>query len=257
MTADANFKIWDGVWALFAEAPAFGPGFNGPIWLNRSIEAARDAERLLETSEPLDYALRQRYALLPTITALLLGEKPRVRILDFGGGLGIGFIVLAKTVQEARNRLDYVVVEGKTICQAGRELFAGKLGPTFTSELRDDEPYDIVHTASTIQYIEDWKGLIASLADYRARYLVLADAFVGNVGSYVTLQKYYDSRLRHWMVNRDEMVGEVQRHGYTLALQSVCDARSLGRYGPLPMQNFPPEMRIDHSAHLLFRRNAS
>ena len=257
MSVDPNFKVWDGVYASFDEAPAVGPGFDGPIAHDRGMQAALEARSHLDLGEPLDYSLRQRNVLLPVVVAILLAERPQVRVLDFGGGLGTGYMVLEKALPHAQARVEFNVVEVEGLCSAGRRLFAGKQGPVFQPSLPDDDAFDLVHTASAMQYIDDWRGVVARLAGYGAPYLVFADAFVGPFTSYVTLQNYYGSRIRHWFLNFDKFVVEVEQHGYELALRLDCDARILGAYGPLPMDNFPRELRIAHTSHLLFRKNRS
>src|SRR5215470_7836765 len=52
--AAAEFSVWEGVYGSFVEASAVGPGFHGPTWRDRSIEAAREAIAKLKTDEPLD-----------------------------------------------------------------------------------------------------------------------------------------------------------------------------------------------------------
>jgi putative methyltransferase (TIGR04325 family) len=241
---DSNFNVWEGVYGCFAEAPAAGPGFDGPIWRDRSIQAAHEDVARAKAQRVLDYSVRQRNAILPTLTAAMLSEQARVNILDFGGGAGTGYIVLAKAMPDTIDRIDYTVVEVENICQAGRELFAAKSGPTFRTEPPGSRHFDIVHAASVIE----------QLADYGARFLSLADIFIGEFKPYVTLQNYYSSRIRHWFFNASEFIGEVETNGYKLVLRAECDARILGRYGPLPMENFPPALRIANTSNLLFYR---
>lgn len=252
---DPDFNVWDGNYGSFAEAPALGPGFNGSIWRDRSIRAAREAAARMAKRESLDYSLRQRNALLPAVTATILTEQARVKILDFGGGLGCGYILLSQAMPHAIERIEYTVVDVESISEGGLELFAGKRGPVFHSELPPDAAgFDIVHASSVIQYIEDWQGLIRRLARYDARFLSLADIFIGEFRSYVTLQNYYASRIRHWFFNASEFIGEVESNGYRLVLRAECDAKILGRYGPLPMENFSPAQRLAHASNLLFCR---
>lgn len=253
----STFHVWNGVYPSFAAAKEVGPGFDGPIWRDRSLQAARETLALVGSGQPLDYALRQRNALLPVLTASMLAAQPRASILDFGGGLGTGFMVLANDIPDAAAKIDYAVVEVDSICRAGNDLFAGKIGPTFLSELPAAGAYDIVLAASVMQYIEDWQSVVARLAGYGARYLLFADMFVGNFSSFVTLQAYYGSLIRHWFFNDREFIDAVERHGYRLALRSTGDAKILGNYGPLPMDNFPADLRIPHTSHLLFQRTSA
>jgi putative methyltransferase (TIGR04325 family) len=249
-----TFNVWDGVYPSFAAATAVGPGFDGDIWRDRSLQAARNTLALVGTGQPLDYSLRQRNALLPLLTASVLAAQPRASILDFGGGPGTGFMVVANSIPGGGSKIDYVVTEVDSICRAGEEVFAGKEGPRFISELPANGAFDIVLAASVMQYIEDWRSMVARLAGYGAPHLLFADMFVGDFQTFVTLQTYYSSSICHWFFNNREFIAEVERHGYRLALRSTCDAKILGQYGPLPMDNFPAELRIPHTTHLLFQR---
>ncbi len=253
MTA-ADFKIWEGVYASFDAAPAAGPGFDGPTWRERSLLSARDALVRLAAGESLDYSLRQRNAIMPSVVAVLLGGQAGVRLLDFGGGLGTAFVVLSSALGGEIARVDYCVVEVESICQAGRELFAAGPRPRFEPELPKAETFDVVQASSSMQYIEDWRSVVRQLAAYRARYLVFGDLLIGDFASYVTLQNYYGSRIRSQFLNAKDFIGEVERHGYKLALRSACDTRILGADGPLPMDNFPPQLRVERTSHLLFTR---
>ncbi len=249
-----DFHVWDGVYPSFAAAKAVGPGFDGDIWRDRSLQAARETLALVGSGQPLDYSLRQRNALLPVLTASVLAAQPRVNILDFGGGLGTGYMVLANGIPDAGSKIDYAVIEVDSICRAGEAVFAGRNGPRFLSELPAKGGYDIVLAASVMQYIEEWQSVVARLAGYGASHLLFADMFVGGFQPYVTLQAYYGSSIRHWFFNSAAFIAEVERQGYRLALRATRDARILGQYGPLPMDNFPAELRIPHSSHLLFQR---
>ena len=251
MTSD-NFKVWEGIYASFNEAPTVGPGFAGSTWGERSIEAARDAAAKLAAGETIDYSLRQRNQLLPIVVAMLVTQQSHVSVLDFGGGLGAGFTVLANAVGNHIACVDYRIVEVESICRTGRALYAAGTGPTFNSEIPSAGTFDVVHTSSVIQYIEDWRGLLRRLARLGAPYLSFGDVFIGGIPTYVTLQNYYESQIRHWFINAAEFIGEVERQGYELALRTACDVKVLDAYGPLPMINFPPALRIPHTSHLLF-----
>jgi putative methyltransferase (TIGR04325 family) len=249
-----DFKVWEGVYASFREAPVGGRGFDGPIWRERSSSFAAQIMAQAERNEPLDSSLRQRYEFLPALTAMLLEDQPRVQILDFGGGLGIGFVLLTNALRSLADRVDYSIVEFADTCRAGNELFTGRKAPVFYDSLPDSMTLEIVHAASVLQYIEDWRGIVARLAAYGARYLVLTDVYIGEFATYVTSQNHHTSRIPHWFWNTQEFINEVEGHGYALAVRTHCQLKVLGKDGPLPMENFPPELRIAHGSNLLFSR---
>lgn len=254
MTASQKFNVWEGIYSSFAEAKGCGPGFDGGVWRERSIETGREFPSQAEKGEPLDYSLSQRNALLPIVTAMLLNRQTAVRILDFGGGPGYGLIVLMDALGEARSRVDYHVIDVKNICEAGRELFSDGKGPCFHPSLPPSAgaKFDLVHTSSTIQYIEDWRATVKLLASYRVPYLAFEDVFVGAFASYVSVQNYYGSQIPHWFFNLGDFVSEVEAQGYELLSQTPCHVKILGQYGPLPMTNFPEQYRLSNKSNLLF-----
>jgi len=254
MPVDADFNVWEGVYANFKDAPASGPGFDGRIWRERSAKFALQMIDRVSKGEPLEMSLRQRYEFLPVLAVNALERQPRTQILDFGGGLGIGYVVLESALGQGSKRVDYSVVEFEDTCRAGLELFAGRPGPDFLRELPNVAHFDIVHAASVLQYIEDWREILCRLAAYRAPHLALSDVYIGDFATYVTSQNHHTSRIRHWFWNKTEFVNEVSRHGYELCLHTHCELNVLGKHGSLPMQNFPQELRIAHGSNLLFRR---
>jgi len=252
----APFNVWDGVFESFAAAPAEGPGFDGPQWIERSAAAARDAMSAQAAGEPLDFSLRQRNAILAPTVAVLLSQRPRLRVLDFGGGPGLGYVALCAAVADAAARIDYVVVERASICAAARSL-GERRGLAFRPDIPEGDRFDIVHAASVMQYIDDWRDTIRRLAACDPAFLSFADIFAGSFQPYVTLQNYYGSRIRHWMLNLEAFIATVSRHGYKLVLRTPCHVRVRGLDGPLPMQNFPAALRLAHTQHLLFAREAA
>jgi putative methyltransferase (TIGR04325 family) len=257
MTTSPGFNVWEGVYASFAEAGASGPGFDGAIWRKRSIEDARVSLARIRQGEPLDYSLTQRNALLPVIAAMLLTRQERVRILDFGGGPGFGLLVLMSALGDLRARIEYHVVDVACVCEEGRRLFSENDGPIFHTELPSTggAQFDLVHTSSTMQYIEDWRSMSWRLAAYRAPWLIFEDVFVGAFRSYVTIQNYYGSRIPHWFLNDRDFVSTVESAGYKLLLHTPCHVKILERHGPLPMANLPEECRLSNKSNLLFRVN--
>jgi len=94
------FNIWDGVYETFqeAKADALGLGFRGDIYSARALAAANECLDSLRAKKPIPQFHKQRSNLLPPIAALLM--KKGVSILDFGGGLGIGYMTLLESLPE-------------------------------------------------------------------------------------------------------------------------------------------------------------
>jgi putative methyltransferase (TIGR04325 family) len=247
-----NFRVWEGVYPSFAEAPEIGPGFAGEIWRERGLASTRRALDDLRMGRSLKGSLRHRNAVLSTLVAVLLANRQRLDICDFGGGFGAGFLVLQSSIPAVASRVAYHIVELDHVCEGAIPLFAGGPGPNFHKRPPSAASFDIIYSSSMIQYSEDWRAMIELMTSYGAPFLLYADLFVGDFPAFVTLQYYYGSRIRHWFLNLEEFVSEVEQHGYSLALRSDCNPEILGVRGPLPMENFPPDLRLEHTHNLLF-----
>lgn len=251
-------NIWEGIFPSFAaaRAEARGPGFEGEVYLVRTLDSARECLEALARGAPIPPFHKQRSTVLPVVTAMLLRSQPSARILDFGGALGIGYMTLLESIPSASRKVHYTVVEGEAICDAGRRLFPAETAIEFTGRLPAQGRFDLVHSASALQYVDDWRATIATLASYESPYLLLSDAFAGAGPTFVSLQNYYGSRIRHWFLNLDELLDCLRRAGYELLMRSYVSSRRLQSYDELPMDNFPASHRLAQTLHLLLSRAA-
>lgn len=250
-------NVWEGIYPSFALAPAVGPGFSGLRWKEASLQLARETLDKAARGAALDYSLLQRNAVLPSVVAGLLSRESGLRILDIGGGVGTGYVVLQRALAHRRGQVVYDILEVDEICKAGERLFHGREGPGFLKEMpRQEHSYDIIYMASALQYVEDWKGLLAALANLRAGHVLLSDMLVGKAASFVSLQNYYENKITCWFINESELMDQLEIGGYRLTLRFPCLPKVLGKVDDLPMSNFPSDCRIKHSWHFLFERTS-
>lgn len=255
MTVQAKkFDIWDGVYPTMADAAqvATGLGFSGDTYRTRAIDATRECIDALANGRPIPAFHKQRSTVLPAVAAMQLSSSPSLRVLDFGGGLGIGYLTLAESLGSAVKSVDYTIVEVPAVCDTGRGLFPnGEIG--FADTLPDGT-FDLVHSASALQYIDDWEGILTLLCSYQASHILLSDVFAGAQPTFATLQTYYESRIPHWFLNLDDMVCVLSAAGYRLIMKNFVSSRRLGAEDVLPMDNFPPDRRLNQTLHLLLQR---
>lgn len=248
------FHIWEGLYPDFQTAALYanGTGFGSEIYRTRSLQAATECLAAIKLGRPIPVFHKQRSTHLPLIVAMLLANKRQVNILDFGGGLGIGYMTLVESIPDDLKRIHYNIVEGYDVCQIGMGLHGG--GVMYTSELPTSTKFDLIHAASSLQYVEHWQGLLAKFAALQPEYILLSDVFAGSIKSYVTLQNYYESTIPHWFFNLNELLNTLDSVGYRLAMKSYVTSRRFDAVDTLPMGNFPEELRLEQTLHLLLQK---
>ena len=142
-----KFYIWDGVYENFeiAEQYCQGSGFDSETWNEQSLKVALECLECLESKRQIPQFYKQRSNLLPPIVALLLINKPFIKILDYGGGLGIGYMTLLESISKIESKVDYTVIELPKIV-----LQLKKIIPKINAieSLPISEKFDLVYSAS-------------------------------------------------------------------------------------------------------------
>ena len=71
------------------------------------------------------------------------------------------------------------------------------------------------------------------------------------------MQNYYGCKIPVRFLNRDDVIRTIEDLGYRLIYKALHFSKRLGKEGPLPMDNFPVENRLEHPCQLLFQKKAS
>ena len=249
---EQDFNIWEGVYENWDLAPADDDVFASDIWVDK---ISRQALKIFESYHspdklPLNTSIHENA--LPLASAMLsLNDLEPLRVLDFGGGMGTGYLYL-KTSLCAQKLIEYHIVEGEAICQRGKELFSSHPNLYFHQTLPSlPDPVHIIHLGSSLQYIENWNGLIGSFTSLKPRYLILTDVLAGDIKSFVTIQKFHGKKIRTHFKNLKEFLSAVEQLGFHLIFKSNYYTTICGKIGPLPMQNFDKKYQLEHACQLI------
>lgn len=256
MAPEQTFNIWEGVYGEWCEALRVGDAFNSDKWL--SDQAAHVGAQIagLGGNSIAACAVSRDYV-LPLVAAFALQAGPPPRILDFGGGMASSYPLVMGAVPGSEN-IEFHVLESPGICNRGRAELSSRTNLIFHSEMPPADMYfDIVHAGRSMQYVDDWRGLLAAFAQRKARYIALAGLLAGDIKSFVTTQNYYGCKIPVRFLNRDEVIRAVEDLGYRLIYKALHLSKRLGREGPLSMENFPAENRLEHPCQLLFQEKSS
>ena len=247
-------SIWSGVFERFDDVPISAPVFNAEIWVEKQRQRVLNALSAYQSSAVIpDGANAQDYP-LPTMVALLLSQRDRVRIIDFGGAMGQTYFEILSKIPEALDRIDYVVVETQAITENIPDQLSGFQNLSFVDDYKKlSENADIVHIGSTLQYIDNWQELLTDLSDhFNPDFFVLSDLLVGNVPSFVTVQTYYDKAIRVRFINIDEFITFWSSTKYALIYRAYF--RPLGNEKYFPNHALPESHRLQKPCHLVFSR---
>ena len=193
-------------WAAFLSAA------EGPSPLGICYEVPRGADvgngSLVDQNTVLSFGL--------ALTRAAWG-RDRVSVLDWGGALGHYRVLAGNLLPEVE--LDYHVRELPAVVQRGREL-NGDVTFHDTDECLG-RSYDLVVLSSSLQYVEDWRGLLSRLAEVAGRTLLVTRlGVVASHASFVVIQRAqaygYETEYLSWVFNRAELDAAAHQAGLKL-----------------------------------------
>jgi len=248
--------IWEGIYQDIHEINAIGDGFNSDTWVNQSkVKVQKYLSAINERNVIPPAPLRPTS--LPLVAAMLkTNRKGSPKIVDYGGGLGFSYLSFMQSCVQA-NKYQYHIIESREIYKAGEEMFSDP-NLFFHLDIRDlsGEKVSVVYMNSVLQYVADWKSLIANLVRLNPEIILMDDVPAGDIPTFATFQNYYESRIPCWFFDVNEIISLFETHGFCLEQKSKFFGEILGKITKLPMSNFPPENQLDHACTLLFLRNS-
>lgn len=238
------FQIFDGVYDNFNEV-------SGSLEFFRSKEYLEKAKkRLLAAMEGLVPV--NEYVFTPLVASLLL-DRGEISVLDFGGGPGITYLTLKKTLASTQG-LTYHVIDDEEICALGRTHLGNEASHIFREHVNElDAHYDFVHFGSVLQYVDDPGNLLLMIQGKMPQYILISDAMIGTGRTFVTQADWYGCKHPHRFFSESELLALLSGIGYELVLKIPFVPKIQGRPEFYDMTNLPPDCRIDHTFHLMFK----
>lgn len=235
--------IWDGVYERFDQVPVVGKGFASGEWLDDMEHYTRSAVLAIDNGALIPENVAPYHALL---ASLIAAQERRVRVLDFGGGMGIGFANVRRCSSEPD--CEYVVVDNQESCERGRELLKDYSSVRFVQELPEESgPVDILVLSSVLQFVENYDELLTRLAKFQPSLWLFTFLPAGDIPTFVSAQRNVPgSILPAWFFNAGELTKKIEALGYRLVFRSALDR-------VFDMSNFPSTHQLPRQCNLLFR----
>ena len=150
------------------------------------------------------------------VSVLALNKK--VRILDFGGNVGLNY----KLLKKQSVKTFYTILEKEKICEAGKSMHKNDKDIKFYSTFpHKNSSYDIVYLGSTLQYIDEWKLLLQKLSLQKPQYILIADIPTSTSNTFITSQKYYGQEISYIFFNLTELINFMKKNQYKLINTSI------------------------------------
>jgi putative methyltransferase (TIGR04325 family) len=170
--------------------------------------------------------------------ALAAESRKSVSVLDWGGGVGL-FALLAQAVLPGV-AIEYHCKDVPIVCETGRRLF-----PDLTFHEDDaclERKYDLVLASGSLEYSENWGGILAGLAGATGRYLYLARMPVCfEHPSFVALHRLHIFGVRTealaWVFNRGELLAAAEAAGMALSREFLMGLTNSVHGAPEPYQS--------------------
>ena len=164
--------------------------------------------------------------------------------------MGADYARLKASLRDSRS-IEYVVVDTPESCAQGRELFGPAGGIDFLVELPAGETkFDVVYCSTSLQYVREYREVLARLARYGASYVLLPWVPAGSIRTFASAQlNVPGSVIPYWFFNLEEVCAIMLVEGYDLVFRAAPDRE-------FNMDNFPPSLRLRRQVSLLFARRS-
>jgi putative methyltransferase (TIGR04325 family) len=239
-------STWEGVYRHRRDVPSSGQGFDGRTWVAIEREAAESLLGRMRATRTIAEDAPHDRGLLGLLAALIGRRRGTVRVLDFGGGLGLDYLHLTRSLARPCE-VDYHIVETREVCREGEQLFATDRCVHFHAALPAlAADVDIVNINTALQYVDDYGALIKALCAYRPRYFLFLRLVAGDIPTYASAQYNMSGMvIPHWFFDVGQIVDLMMASGYGLLFKSASEQ-------VLPQDNFPSRCRVGRACNLLF-----
>jgi len=238
-----------GVYKKLSDVPVINDGYHNDGWLKTIFN---DVIIKLNTIKKTRFILpaEQRNNvtnLLPLLVSTLAQPNNKVSILDFGGGMGAGYLDCLKCL----SNIEYIF---HVIDTAPNNEYANKIYQTdsnikfYDIDIPDDLPkINIINLGSSLQYVDDYNSTLKDLIRINSEYIFFSDTFMGEMSTFATMQVNMKGKgIPCWIFNYQEIIDFFQNNKYELVYKS-------SNYQPFhDLSNFPSGFKLKDSYNLLF-----
>ena len=241
-----KLKMFEGIYNSFNEIETHGEAFASEFWKSRETKRIKEALKM----KPEALNSSKEYPLFH-VASMALNREKDLRIIDFGGGLGKGFLSVSRGILDLK-KLDYKIIEIQELCEIGKKIFEKEKELEFFTDFPPIQNVDVFHFGSCLQYIENWKELLKISFKYNPNYILFSDLLAGDIETFVTKQLMFDSTIPYQFLNISEFIGFIEDNNFNLRFRTNYEVKIQGEFQSLPTGHFPKNKQLCNSSNLLF-----
>jgi len=179
-------------------------------------------------------------------------EKDCIQIIDYGGGFGLSYLPL---VASTNKKIKYHIVEVPGVSIAAASLYSDNKNISFYSSFEDlkNLDFDIGYIRTSLQYAKDWEVVLESMTNLSPKNIILSDASIGKIKTFLTFQSWGSEKIPYWFINENELIEKVTSKNYRVLIKEV--SKNISEENSWKTQrNYPSKYRIDCLVDLIFSR---
>ena len=242
-------QLWQGVYGHFHDVPVRGLAFESDQWIIQRAEWTRRLKGELAQLESGSRSVESRYLLLPACVAAMAECMGPIRVLDFGGAMGVAYAYFRALVVSSVS-FEYNVVDNRRSCLEGTRIFDDDKRVHFFEDLDSVVAADVVLMSGVLQYLGDYRAVVCRIVKrFRPRLFLITLVPVGTFPTYASAQvNLSGTRMAAWFFNSLEIESLFNGLGYCLTFRGTADQA-------FDMSNFPRSHRLPHMSNLVFVRS--
>ena len=193
-----------------------------------------------------------------SVIATNLILKKKLKIIDFGGGLGNSYIDLIKKLNF--KNLSYTIFDYERVIKETKKILLNnnKVNTKylrFETKLENLSNCDILHFGNCLEHIEDFNDIFSKvLKKTRPKIIIISAFYVGSKNNYSTVGKYYGKKFilhfKSWKYFNKIIV----KLGYNIVYKTKFLPKIKKKWTFYDMSNLPSSSRIKYTWNLILER---
>lgn len=206
---------WEGRYPDFGSARRAGEYYDSD-WANTAIARTKGTLQTRDPSVPVPLAGHD--TILPALASIVRHDRRGpVRILDYGGGVGIAFARILASIPDSEG-IEHHVIELPWARTSGPTLFHNAEAIHFHQSIPSDlTDIDIVMLDGVLQHLADYAAVLKQVLALRPRYVLVGDLYAG---AFATCASSWvqdrDTATPHWFFNLQDVVSLIESAGWEL-----------------------------------------